>query len=289
MSGDERKLLDTSGDYCYVRRDGTAVTDPQWQSSRLLLTNKRLVLAGSDGKQTIPHAKVTIPTDTDSVVPEDIDITGAVVLNVGSDTVLVAATDVDDFVETYCRANLGGGVILAKHRAVVGGVVQDDAAWSKARFSVTDDEFRLQFPGGESAGCELEDIGTVENKSGTVMGEQRDIVAIEHTDDAGNSVETHLSGNARHTTVLERLFEHIVERRGDDHELSEVENQVLMALYSGVSPFEMADFVGLSVDEVEEIYQHLLDIGAVDEVRTRTEVSLNAQGRNMASEAMSEQ
>jgi helix-turn-helix protein len=62
-----------------------------------------------------------------------------------------------------------------------------------------------------------------------------------------------------------------------------------MALYSGVSPFEMADFVGLSVDEVEEIYQHLLEIGAVDEVRTRTEVSLNAQGRNMASEAMSEQ
>jgi helix-turn-helix protein len=28
-------------------------------------------------------------------------------------------------------------------------------------------------------------------------------------------------------------------------------------------------------------------MGAVDEVRTRTEVALNAQGRNMASEAMS--
>jgi len=50
----------------------------------------------------------------------------------------------------------------------------------------------------------------------------------------------------------------------------------------------MADFVGLPVDEVEEIYQKLLDVGAVDEVRTRTEVALNAQGRNMASEAMSE-
>jgi helix-turn-helix protein len=120
------------------------------------------------------------------------------------------------------------------------------------------------------------------------MGEQRDIVAIEHTDDEGRSMETHLSGNARHTTVLATLFEHIVERREDDYDLSEDESQVLMALYSGVSPFEMADFVGLSVDEVEEIYQHLLEVGAVDEVRTRTEVTLNAQGRNMASEAMSE-
>jgi helix-turn-helix protein len=49
----------------------------------------------------------------------------------------------------------------------------------------------------------------------------------------------------------------------------------------------MADFVGTTPDEVEEIYQKLLDVGAVDKVRIRTEVSLNAQGRNMASEAMS--
>jgi helix-turn-helix protein len=49
-----------------------------------------------------------------------------------------------------------------------------------------------------------------------------------------------------------------------------------MALYSGVSPFEMADFVGVSVEEIEEVYQRLLEVGAVDEVRTRTEVELNA-------------
>ena len=61
-----------------------------------------------------------------------------------------------------------------------------------------------------------------------------------------------------------------------------------MALYSGVSPFEMADFVGTDVKEVEEIYQKLLDAGAVDRVRERTEVTLNAKGRNLASEAMNE-
>jgi len=90
-----------------------------------------------------------------------------------------------------------------------------------------------------------------------------------------------------HTDALASLFRSVVEGREDDYELSEMENQVLMALYSGVSPFEMADFVGSTPDEVEEIYQKLLDVGAVDKVRTRTEVSLNAQGRNMASEAMS--
>jgi len=288
MSGDEQKILDTAGDICYVVRDGQPVDQPSWTSSRLLLTNKRLVVAENGSKRTIPHGKVTIPRE-ESVVPDEIDTAGAVPLRIESSVLLVTVTGKDDFVETYCRANLSGTVVLAKHPAVVGGVVQDGATWEKAQFALEGDLFRLRFPDGSQLTTEVEDVGTVSERTGTVMGSQRDIVAVEHTDQDGRSVETHFSGNVRHTTVLATLFEHVVERREDDHELSDTESQVLMALYSGVSPFEMADFVGISVEEVEEIYQHLLDIGAVDEVRTRTEVTLNAQGRNMASEAMSEQ
>jgi helix-turn-helix protein len=51
----------------------------------------------------------------------------------------------------------------------------------------------------------------------------------------------------------------------------------------------MSDFVGIPPDEVEEIYQRLLEMGAVDEVRVRTEVALNARGRNLASDAMSDE
>lgn len=131
-------------------------------------------------------------------------------------------------------------------------------------------------------------MGTIETGTSTVMGQERTVIEVEHTDEEDRSVETHLSGMDHHTRALETLFTRVVEDREDDYELSEMESQVLMALYSGVSPFEMSDFVGTTPDEVEEIYQKLLDIGAVDEVRVRTEVALNAQGRNMASEAMSE-
>lgn len=288
MSGDERKLLEAAGDVCHVVQDGEPVDRPSWTSCRLLLTNKRLVVAQDGSKRVIPHGKVTIPRD-ESVVPDDIDTAGTVTLRVGSSVLVVTATDSGDFVETYCRANLGGSVVLAKHPAVVGGVVQNDATWSKAKFALEEDVFRLRFPDGDQLTARIDDVGTVEERTGTVMGSQRDIVAVEHTDEDDRSVETHLSGTARHTTVLATLFEHVVERREDDYDLSETESQVLMALYSGVSPFEMADFVGIDIDEVEEIYQHLLEVGAVDKVRTRTEVTLNAQGRNMASEAMSEQ
>jgi len=286
MSGDERKILDTSGDFQYVVRGGDPVTDPQWQSCRLIVTNKRLVLATGGNKQPIPHSNILLPADPDSVVPGEIP-PGATALSVGDNVLLVDATDISDFPSEYARATLQGEVILARHPAVVGGVIQEDAQWSKARFQLSDGEVRLQFPGGDSTLFDIDDVGTIETSESTVLGDQRTVVEVEHTDERDRSVETHLSGMAHHTDALTTLFGTVVEDRDDDYELSEMESQVLMALYSGVSPFEMADFVGTTPDDVEEIYQTLLDVGAVDKVRTRTEVALNAQGRNMASEAMS--
>jgi helix-turn-helix protein len=287
MSGDERKILDASGDFQYVVRDGEPVEGPQWRSCRFIVTNKRLILSTSGNKQPIPHSQISLPDDPESVVPDEVPH-GATVLSVGDNVLLVDAGNVDNFRFEYCRATLQGEVILARHPAVVGGVIQDDAQWGKARFQLTDDdEVRLQFPGGDSTTFDVDDVGTVETGQSTVMGEQRAVVEVEHTDEEDRSVETHFSGMPHHTDALQNLFSTVVEERGDDYELSEMESQVLMALYSGVSPFEMADFVGTTPDDVEEIYQKLLDVGAVDKVRERTEVTLNAQGRNMASEAMS--
>jgi len=62
-----------------------------------------------------------------------------------------------------------------------------------------------------------------------------------------------------------------------------------MALYSGVSPFEIPSFLGMEVDGVEETFERLIDLEVVEEVRVRREVALNSRGRNIASEAMNEQ
>jgi helix-turn-helix protein len=289
MSEGETKLVDTSGDYCYVVRDGTPVEEPRWRSSRILLTNKRLILAGNDGKQSLTHDRVRLVPDDESVVPDSIAADGATPLRVGEHVVLVDAAGVDDFEREYCRADLDTEVILVKHPAVVGGVVQD-AEWTKARFRFADEEVKLALAGGGTATLEVEDVGTVDRTESAVMGEQRPVVKIEHTDDEGRSVETHFSGTPHHSNALDHLFTKVIEeRQAEEFDLTETESEVLMALYSGVSPFEMADFVGISVDEVEEIYTKLLEAGAVDKVRERTEVSLNAHGRNLASEAMSEQ
>ena len=288
MSEGEQKLVDTAGDYLYVVKNGQPLDDPDWRSCRIVLTDKRLVLSTSSGKQPIPHSKILVPREEDDVVPNGFDVTAATPLQIGDNVILVDAQQLDNFESEYCRAALHNEVILAKYPAIVGGVVQGDATWSKARFRLDDDRITLGLPGNETVQFPIDDVGTIDTDTQTVMGDQRQVVKVEHTDDQDRSVETHFSGVDWHSRALEVLLRNVIEEREDDQELTDEESQVLMALYSGVSPFEMADFVGMEVDEVEEIYQSLLDKGAVDKVRERTEVSLNAQGRNLASEAMSE-
>jgi helix-turn-helix protein len=289
MSEGEQKLVDTSGDYRYAVKNGQSVPDADWRSCRIVLTSERMVLATSSGKQAIPHARIMVPEDPEAVVPEGVDAATATPLEIGDNVILVDAQAVDDFESEYCRAALHDEVILVKQAAVVGGVLQEDAEWSKCQFRLDDDTVTVGLPGGDSVAFDIDDVGTIETADQQVMGERRRVVKVEHTDEQDRSVETHFSGMAWHSRALQSLLETVIEERQDDYELSDMESQVLMALYSGVSPFEMSDFVGIDVQQVEEIYQTLLDVGAVDKVRERTEVTLNAQGRNMASEAMSEE
>lgn len=62
-----------------------------------------------------------------------------------------------------------------------------------------------------------------------------------------------------------------------------------MALYSGVSPFEIPDFVGLDVEAVEDIFEQLAEQGVVQKTRTRREVGLKPRGRSIASEVIADQ
>ncbi|MFW6436009.1 MAG: CheF family chemotaxis protein [Halococcoides sp.] len=281
MSEDERRLLESAGNYCRV--DPSAPGEPSWRSCRVVLTTKRLVLDLGESSTALPHAKVRVPEET----PEVVDAPETLVLSVGESLVAIEATDVEAFPERYYRANLDGVVLLARPRAVIGGVVQDDATYSKAKLAVDRDSLTLHFPGGDQESIGMDAIEGVDGREETVQGETRPVLALAYTDD-DRRIEIQISGTQRHTSVLGALCRAALSD-GDDADLTKQEKQVLMALYSGVAPFEMADFVGITVDEVEEIYQSLLEKEAVDEVRTRTEVALNGTGRNLASQAMNEE
>ncbi len=287
MSQGEQPLADTMGKFATVVKDGHKVPDIQWISGRILLSTKRLLLVTNDGKRTIPLSEIRSIKGRQDVNQTLAQVSSYVSVQSGGDVTLVSPKTDEEFETTLYSAVLDKQVILAKHPAVKGGVVQD-AGWEKGRLTIDADEVALALGSGQFVEIEIDDVGMVEEHDGTVRGDERPIVEAEHTVE-GTAVETHISGTKRHMGVLASLLRKGEQRNTSDVELTDAESEVLMALYSGVSPFQIPKFVGMDVDRVEEVYDQLVEEGVLEAIRTRRDVSLKARGRSIASEAMGEE
>jgi len=287
MSEGEQKLADATGKFTQVVKDGRKVPDLEWISGRILLSTKRLVLASTDGKRTIPLSKIqSIKVREDAAKPLA-KVSNYISLQMGDDVMLVSPKNQTQFEQRLYHAILDQEIILAKHPAVEGGVVQD-AGWEKARLKIEDGEVALALTSGQFVEIDVDEVGTVEIHDHDVMGKERTVAEVSHTQD-GTAVETHLSGVRQHVTVLASLLRKGEEKNTTDVDLTERESEVLMALYSGVSPFQIPEFVGMDVDMVEEIFDRLIEDGILEERRVRRQVELKARGRHIASEAMDEE
>jgi len=287
MSG-EQALVDTQGKFVQVVKDGRKVNDLEWLSGRIILSNKRVVLVSNEGKETIVLGRVQSIKNRSDVDQAIAPVSGYFSLQVGSDVHLVAPADIETFERELYGTTLDGEVVLVKHPAVEGGVVRD-TAWEKGQLNVEPDEVGLGIASGQFVEIELVDVGAVAVTERTVRGSERRVLEVEHTDGEGTSVETHVTGSARHMAILESLVRQGELENAADVDLEQTEQEVLMALYSGVSPFEIPEFVGLDIDEVESVFDRLVAEGILNEKRVRREVKLKARGRNIASEAMTDQ
>ncbi|MFB6075395.1 MAG: CheF family chemotaxis protein [Haloarculaceae archaeon] len=287
MSDGEHKLADSQGKFVTVIEGGRKRNDVDWMGGRILLSNKRIVLASSEGKRTIPLSKVSGIKSNTNVNEAIAQVSGYISVQVGADVTLVAPQDIESFEAELYDVLLDQRPVLVKHPALKGGVVQD-TNWEKGRMSVDDDRVDLAITSGTFVELEVDDVATVEETTKTIRGDKRAVVEVEHTIE-GTSVQTHVTGARRDVSILGSFV-----RRGEHLEIDEIdltqeETEVLMALYTGVSPFEIPDFVGMDIGQVEEIFDRLQEYGVVEEVRVRREVELQARGRSIAGEAMSEQ
>ncbi|MFC4448383.1 CheF family chemotaxis protein [Halorussus aquaticus] len=283
----EHKITDTQGKFLQVVKSGRKLNDPDWTSGRVLLSNKRIVLAGNQGKRSIPLSDVKGLKGRYDVNQAVASVSDYLSVEFGDNVILIGTNvDIEEFETDLYGALLNQKMILTKHPAVEGGVVQD-TNWEKARVKITDGMVNVAIASGTFVGIELDDIGSVERATRTVKGEQRTVLEVEHTQ-GDTSVQTYVSGQTRRCALLESLFQKGERKNEGGVELDEVEKEVLMALYSGVSPFEIPGFLGMEVDEVESIFERLIEVDVLEEVRKRREVSLKTRGRNIASESINE-
>jgi len=286
MSNTEKKVTDVQGRYMQAVASGHQRDDASWQSCRIVLTTERLVLI-SDSKVTVPLDDVDTIGDRYDVNQRAAGVASYLGLNLGEDVILVSAAEHDEFETDFYHACLNGEILYVDHPAVEGGVVQG-TDWTKARIRITDDDIRLALANGERVVIERNDIGEVEEDERQAAGEERRVIEVEHSE-GEISVETHITGDPYELSVLMEVLEEGVERNRADLDLGPIEEQVVMALHSGVSPFEIPDFVGSEVEEIEEIYDRLIELEVIEVVRERTEVEMTARGRSVAGETMGEQ
>jgi len=286
MSNEEKKIEDTQGKYMQAVKAGQEINDATWQQCRVVLTNQRLVLV-ADEKITVSLSEIDQMGERYDVNQAATSESNYATLYVGDDVILLAVGDHETFQTNFYRAILDNAIIFVQHPAVKGGVVQS-VEWQRGRLKVTEDAVRMVLEDGQKFVIDRDDIGEFNTDEKVVADENRAVIEVEHTDDEGNSVETHLSGRDHHISVLKQLLEEGAERNRADLDLDPVERRVVMALYSGVSPFAISEFVGIDVDRVEEIYDTLIELDVVEVVRERKEVGLTAQGRKVAGEAMGE-
>ena len=288
MSQKERRIADTQGQFVQIVKDGREMENARWTTGRILLSNRRLVLVGQEGKRTLPLSAVDRIEGRKDVNQAITQVSSYTSLRMGEDLVLLAARDQDDFEVDLFSALLDGEVLLVRHPAVEGGVVQD-AEWEKARVNVDGDgTVNVGTTDGSFVAIELDDVANVGVGERTVRDRSRRVVEVEHSE-RGTSVETYLAGPARACSFLKTLLEQGFEENSGEFDLDATEKQVLMALYSGVSSFEIPQFTGVDVDEVEETFERLIELEILDEVRLRREVALTPRGRNLASEAISDE
>ncbi len=82
--------------------------------------------------------------------------------------------------------------------------------------------------------------------------------------------------------TLQAEFKEVMEKELKELEsLDEMEKQILMALYSGLNPLEIHQFLGLDEREIEEIYDRMIDKGLLKIVMIRKVVDLTREGRKI--------
>ncbi len=284
----EYKIADMQARFAVAVREGRPVNDVSWTPGRVLLSNRRLILAGNDGKRTVPLSKVQGLGGRHDANQSIARVSNYVSFDLGQQVLIVAANDHEAFERDIYRALLDQRTLLAKHPAVAGGVVQD-AEWEQARVKIDENGLNAAMESGAFVEFDLDDISGLDAARRTVDGEKKPVIEVSHTDDEGTSIETHIAGKPQRVRFVEAWLKKGEERSTTNVDLSNRDREVLMALYSGVSPFEIPSFLGLEIDVVEETFERLIELEVVEQVRVRREVSLNSRGRNIASEAMNEQ
>ena len=260
-------------------------------SGRVLLSQKRLVLATDDGKATVPLSQVFdvavghVPSD----LGEFFDSTVTVAFN-KNDARHVAAIEADGekvekFATVLYKALLNGTTLTVKHPARVGGRVTGEE-FHPARLFLKPK--RVEFRGqDDSFRVDLSTVTSFERTRREVGGSDREVLAIRHMRRGQAVTSLAAVDSSRKMGLLGRYlrleYGDIVEELKNVN-LSGDETELLVTIYSTGPDVSLATVLGAEATEVEMLLEKLLENGLV--TRGSQGPELTAKGRIVVSDKL---
>ncbi|WGI16655.1 CheF family chemotaxis protein [Methanonatronarchaeum sp. AMET-Sl] len=298
MGSSEKKLFEMIGGYIHpLIKGNTRRVDAKWVKGKIILTNKNLWFINKKGRKKIrlkSMKEIGGEFNLNQEVLKQGDYVGIVYKNNGERTVSLVTSrkdsDLKKFKRTLLKHFADNKIVIVKDPVKKGGVLQDDAEWKKAKTTHKNQSMHFVDEEGNILNLNLENVQNISMEFKDFKGEEKDVLVIERINDKGVSVVSYIYAPKVTLSVINNFIKESFEKNvKSEIELDQKEKEIIMALYSGISPFDIPDFIGVDVDKVEEIYERLVEINALNEIRKRREVELTTRGRNLASKVMGEE
>ena len=239
-------------------------------TGRVLLSQRRLVLATDDGKDTVPLSRVfdvvvgSVPGDLRSFFSDSVTV--AYERDGSRRTALVEGEpeDMDKFVRLLFKALLRNVTVTVRHPAKVGGRVTD-ASDHRASVSVSPGEIRfVDCP--DPFTVDLSAVIDYERTDRTVGGKKRPALVFRHVADGRTVTSIATVPNERALNVLGRYikieYDDAMEEL-DSFDPTEEQLEILVSIYSAGGEANIADVVTGDVTQTSMILDTLREADLV--------------------------
>lgn len=296
----ESKITDNVGKFISpISSDDKRFRDAKWVSARIILSNKNIWMIAKDTKKKIPLKTIYDVGGRFDISNEVKSMPHYILVkhygpNGEKKSSLVTVKNKSEFEnlkEKLLETLLNKKIVYIKHPVKKGGVIQQNIKWEKAQIAIKKNKLRMVTENNKFVKTDLDKIQLAKKEDREINQETKKVLDIQFSeieDEQEFSVECYIYGKEGTLNILNNFIFGSFDKVTADINLSESEKQIVMSLYTGVSPFEIAGFIGMDVDKVEEVYDRLIELGVLKEIRKRKEVMLTTRGKNLASEALSE-
>ena len=231
---------------------------------RILLSERRLVLAGDEGKATVPLSSIF--DISVGQVPDDLgdffSSTVTVAFEKNGDRMVAAVEADDDKIEKFTtvlfKAVLNGTDVTVKHPASVGGRVTD-APFAPAKLYLKPGSVRFK-RSDDTVDIDLSTVSEFNRTAREIDGTEQPVLAVRHLDDGQGSLSLAAMDSPREMSILGRYLRMEYSELVSDLEdvtLSEEQVELLVAIYSTGPSVSLANVLDVETSQLTMVLNDL--------------------------------